>query len=78
MKCIIKALSEKEFKPRKGWWGFQDEEGARYLMRYGHTMLILHNSRVLYCFYQTITDRRGVYFAVEHYRKELKSKSIKN
>ena len=68
MKCIIKAMSETEYKPRARWWGFT-HEGKRYLMRYGHCLAIF-SDKVLYMNYETITDKRGVEFAIKYFKNE--------
>jgi len=73
MKCIIKAMSETEFKPRAKWWGYVSEtNGYRYLCRYNHTFCIFNDTEVLYADYETITDKRGVLFAIDYFHKNLK------
>jgi hypothetical protein len=66
MKCIIKAMQETEFKPRAKWWGFVKDD-TRYLCRYDHLFAIFSKDEVIYKSYQTITDKRGVEFAVKYF-----------
>ena len=66
MKNIIKAMSETEFRPRPKWWGFV-KEGKRYLCRYSHCFAVFSRSEVLYYDYETITDKRGVEFALKYF-----------
>jgi hypothetical protein len=69
MKAIIKAMNETEFKPRAKWWGFV-ENGKRYLCRYHHVFACfdLKKKKVEWAKYETITDKRGVAFAVEYFQ----------
>jgi hypothetical protein len=61
MKCIERAMSETEKRPRAGWWGFVAREtGHRYLMRYHHCFAIFSGGQVLHATWKTITDKRGV------------------
>ena len=73
MKCIIKAMNENS-KPKKRWWGFVVGD-KRYLCRYNHCFAIFQKGKVLKIEYQTITDKRGVEFAVKYYKQQLKSKT---
>jgi hypothetical protein len=73
MKCIVKAMTETEFRPRPKWWGFVDG-GRRYLMRYHHCFAVFSETEVLSASYQTVTDKRGVEFAVKHFL-ETRTKS---
>ena len=66
MKCIIKAMQETEFKPRAKWWGFV-EGGKRYLCRYNHVFAVFSDKEVIQATYETITDKRGVEFAVKYF-----------
>lgn len=64
MKVISKALQENSLAPQPRWWG-KVEDKLRYLMRYGHTMLVFKESDgiVLWEFpekMRTITDKRGI------------------
>lgn len=78
MKCIIRALEENRRTPRKGWWGFE-EKGLRYLMRYHHCFAIFSTrpKAVLMASYETVTDRRGVEWAVKHFMAETGPKNPK-
>ena len=70
MKCIIKALAETEYLPRAKWWGFI-KDGKRYLMRYRHTMVVWNEKRkVVYAFHETVTDKRGVEFAIKYFKNK--------
>lgn len=75
MKCIIKALSETEFKPRKRWWGYVDVNGFRHLMRYGCRIAVFcgRTGTILQtpdaC---TRTDKAGIEFAILHLQKTFK------
>lgn len=64
-------MSETEYKPRKRWWGFVDTDGTRYLMRYHHVLAAFSDSKILFARYQTITDKRGVQFAIKHFKSSL-------
>jgi len=66
MKNIIKAMEEKDFKPRPKWWGFVNGH-KRYLCRYNHCFAIFSRYKVLYYNYETITDKRGVEFAIKYF-----------
>ena len=68
MKNIIKAISETKFKPRPKWWGFV-KDGKRYLMRYSHCFGVFSDSEILYYDYETITDKRGVEFALKYFEE---------
>jgi regulation of enolase protein 1 (concanavalin A-like superfamily) len=68
MKNIIKAMSEKTYKPRPKWWGFV-KDGHRYLMRYHHCFAIFTQNEVVYYNYETITDKRGVMFAIKYFEE---------
>jgi hypothetical protein len=74
MKNITKALQETEFKPRPKWWGFVND-GKRYLCRYNHVFLVMDKDNILYKDYQTVTDKRGVMFAIDYYNRN-KSKMV--
>ena len=65
-------MSETEFKPRPKWWGFVDD-GKRYLMRYSHCFAIFSRDKVLYSNYETITDKRGVEFALKYFEENKKN-----
>lgn len=68
MKNIIKAMGETEFRPRPKWWGFVND-GKRYLCRYSHCFAIFSKDKVLHYDYETITDKRGVDFAVKYFNE---------
>ena len=68
MKNIIKAMNETKFRPRPKWWGFV-KDGHRYLMRYSHCFAIFNSKEVLYYNYETITDKRGVEFALKYFEE---------
>ena len=70
MKAIIKAMNETEFKPRAKWWGFVKDD-KRYLCRYNHVFACfdLKNNKIEWAKYETITDKRGVLFACEYFKK---------
>ena len=69
MKCIIKAMSETELKPREKWWGFVSKtDGYRYLCRYNHIFAVFSSTEVIYSSYETITDKRGVEFAIKYFK----------
>jgi hypothetical protein len=64
MKVISKALEENQDTPQPRWWG-KIEDKLRYLMRYGHTMLVFRESdgTILWEFpekMRTVTDKRGI------------------
>lgn len=67
MKVIIKAVKEYAKKPRKGWWGFEKDE-YRYLMRYGHPILIWNTEtlKIVHDESCTRTDIAGVNFAKKY------------
>ncbi len=69
MKAIVKALSEKQFRPRAKWWGFQ-KDGKQILCRYHHVMAIFENGNPTYLFSETRTDKAGVNFAVKYMKDE--------
>lgn len=75
MKCIIKAMSETEFKPRAKWWGFT-RDGFRYLCRYEHIFCVFHGDYIVSYDYQTKTDKAGVLFALKYFEEqnEIKNK----
>lgn len=68
MKTIIKAMNESQFKPKAKWWGFV-KGGKRYLCRYNHIFaeFDLYEHKVVWSRYETITDRRGVEFAIKYF-----------
>ena len=68
MKNIIKAMNETEFKPRPKWWGFVKDD-KRYLCRYNHILGIFNiiTKKIEYYDYETITDKRGVEFAIKYW-----------
>jgi hypothetical protein len=70
MQNIIKAMNETQFKPRTKWWGFVKDD-FRYLCRYNHIFACfdLKNKKVVYAKYETITDKRGVEFAVKYFNE---------
>jgi hypothetical protein len=71
MKCIVKAMSETEYKPRAKWWGFVSvKNGYRYLCRYNHVFVVFSNTDVLYSNYETITDKRGVDFSIKLFQEQ--------
>ena len=74
MKCIIAALSQTEFRPRKRWWGYVDENKHFHLMRYGHTLAIFctQTGNILMVQYCTRTDKAGVGFAISHFQSTFK------
>jgi hypothetical protein len=74
MQNIIKAMNETEFKPRAKWWGFV-KDGKRYLCRYQHMFLVCDKDKILYSNYETVTDKRGVNYAIKYYN-ENKNKMI--
>lgn len=59
MKVIDKALKQIDHNPQPGWWGFFDGE-KHYLMRYNHVMVLWNPGKILYTFYETVTDKKGV------------------
>ena len=64
MKVIERALEEDQDMPQPRWWG-KVEDKIRYLMRYGHTMLVFRVSdgEVLWEYpmnRRTVTDKRGI------------------
>ena len=69
MKCIIKAMQETEFKPRAKWWGYVDKTGRRYLCRYNHVFAIFSQTEVIWHSYETKTDKAGVLFAIDYFKK---------
>lgn len=77
MTCIVQALEETEFKPRKRWWGFV-ANGRRYLMRYSHCMLVADKGSILYTWHETKTDKLGVEFAIRHLLKSQQPTENKN
>ncbi len=74
MKCIIQAMKETEFKPRPKWWGFVFKE-KRFLMRYGHCLAIFSKDEVLFKAWETVTDKRGVEFAIKYFKDENNNNS---
>jgi hypothetical protein len=68
MKNIIKALQETEYKPRAKWWGFVKDD-KRYLCRYNHIFFVCDKNDILYSNYETITDKRGVEFAIKYFNE---------
>ena len=68
VKNIIKAMGETKFRPRPKWWGFVKDQ-KRYLMRYNHCFAIFSETEVLYYDYETITDKRGVEFALKYFQE---------
>jgi hypothetical protein len=73
MKNIIKALQETEYKPRAKWWGFVKDD-KRYLCRYNHIFFVCDNNNILYSNYETITDKRGVEFAIKYFNEKKMKK----
>ena len=73
MKAIEKAMNETEFKPRPRWWGFVNS-GKRFLCRYNHVFACfdLESKRVEWAKYETITDKRGVLFAIKYFNENEK------
>ena len=73
MQIIRNAMHETEFKPRGKWWGFV-KDNYRYLCRYNHIFACfdLKKNRVVYAKYETITDKRGVEFAVQYFNEIVK------
>lgn len=69
MKTIIKALEQRDFKPRKKWWGFV-KENKRFLCRYQHIMVIFENNTPVYVYQETKTDKAGVSFAIKYMNYE--------
>ncbi len=64
MKVIQKALEEDLAMPQPRWWG-RVEHGLRYIMRYGHTMLVfrISDGEIPWEYpmdRRTITDKRGI------------------
>ncbi|MEI7960768.1 MAG: hypothetical protein WCI04_00370 [archaeon] len=73
MKCIEKAMNETECNPRRKWWGYVSKEtGYRYLCRYNHTFAVFSSTEVLYSNYETVTDKRGVLFAINYFKNKCK------
>jgi hypothetical protein len=73
MKCIIKAMQETEYKPRKKWWGYvSNTNGCRYLCRYNHIFGVFSSKEVIYSNYETVTDKKGVLFAINYFENNLK------
>jgi hypothetical protein len=70
MKCIIKAMNENS-KPKKKWWGFV-KDNKRYLCRYQHIFAIFSKTEILYYNYETRTDKVGVMFAINYFKKNQK------
>lgn len=64
-------MTETEYKPRAKWWGFV-KDGKRYLCRYNHCFAIFSKTKVLYSHYETITDKRGVEFAIKYFNQQNK------
>lgn len=62
-------MNENEFKPRAKWWGFV-KDNKRYLCRYNHVFACfdLKNNKVEWATYETITDKRGVEFAIKYFK----------
>jgi hypothetical protein len=69
MKNIIKALQETEYKPRAKWWGFVKDD-KRYLCRYNHIFFVCDKDNIFYYNYETITDKRGVEFAIKYFNQK--------
>ena len=65
MKCIINALAQKEYKPKRRWWGFVEGE-CQFLCRYNHVFVIWRGKDVIFANYETFTDRIDVAFAIRH------------
>lgn len=61
-------MNETKFRPRPKWWGFV-KDGHRYLMRYSHCFAIFSPGKVVYYDYETITDKRGVEFALKYFEE---------
>lgn len=59
-------MSQTEFRPQPKWWGYV-KANKRYLMRYHHCMAIFSGKELLYTFSETITDKKGVAFAIKHF-----------
>jgi hypothetical protein len=73
MKAIEKAMNETEFKPRAKWWGFV-KDGKRYLCRYNHIFACfdIENHKILWAEYETVTDKRGVQYAIKYFQNQKK------
>jgi hypothetical protein len=67
-------MNETEFKPRAKWWGFV-KDGKRYLCRYQQMFLVCDKDKIVYSNYETVTDKRGVNYAIKYYN-ENKNKMI--
>lgn len=65
--------------PRPGWWGYKDQQtGRSYLMRYGHRMVVYKDNEIFHVFHETITDRRGVYYAASVIKTQKKARIDQN
>ena len=64
-------MNESRKKPKKGWWGFVDENKTRYLCRYHHVFAVFSSDKVLGSKYETVTDKRGVEFAIKYFNEQL-------
>ena len=80
MKCIIKAMNEIEYKPRKRWWGYISEDnGFRYLCRYNHIIAVFSDQDLLMHLSEKdlkVTDKRGLLFAINYFNKNLKNGNV--
>lgn len=63
-------MNETEYRPRAKWWGFV-KDNRRFLCRYSHIFAIfdLIKKEVIYSDYETITDKRGVLFAIKYFNE---------
>ena len=68
LKCIEKALTENEYKPRKKWWGYL-KNGTRFLMRYNHCLASFTEAKIVHAVYQTKTDKQGVECAINMWKE---------
>jgi len=76
MKCIIKAMTETQYRPRAKWWGYIVND-KRYLCRYNHCFAIFSSTKVLFADYETVTDKRGVDFAIDYFLSSKKTNKNK-
>jgi hypothetical protein len=69
MKNIIAALKQNVSpvpQSKAKWWGYE-KDGVRYLMRYHHKMLEIHNGKeIKNVWYETRTDKTGVEYAIKY------------
>ena len=67
MKVILHALEENIDKPQPRWWGIE-KGNVRCLMRYGEMLLAwnIHTKKILHKEMCTITDKRGIAFAINY------------